>query len=116
MNDIKVIAPNDMDKLEKQIAALNYQLGQDTNDKDRITHAKAMNELIECRKSLKGYDKLTDYQRQFLNVIYKKHQSCLGAAEKDGYTPVSVKALDPGTLKVVFKNGEWLHYTNSEWY
>jgi hypothetical protein len=66
---------------------------------------------------IKGYNKLTDYQKSIFNGTYKRHQSCLGASEKVEYTPVSVKAIDPGTLKVVFKNKSWLHYASSlDWY
>ena len=65
---------------------------------------------------IKGYKKLTDNQKKIFDETYKKHQSCLGDKLKEQYTPVSVKEL--GTkLKVIFKNGEWLHYTsNHEWY
>ena len=66
---------------------------------------------------IKGYDKLTDYQKQFFNITLKRHQACLGDDLKKEYTPISVKALAPGSIKVVFKNKNWLHYTNNyEWY
>lgn len=66
--------------------------------------------------SVKGYKKLTEEQRLFFERMFKKHQAGLGTEAKKDFTPVSVK-WKKTYLKVVFKNGEWLHYTQSgTWY
>lgn len=66
---------------------------------------------------LRGYKGLTDYQRQFFNITLKRHQACLGDDLKKEYTPTGVKSLGPRKVKVTFKNGSWLNYTdNGEWY
>lgn len=68
-------------------------------------------------KEIKGFTKLTNHQKNFFNSTLKKHQSILGDSLKERYTPVMVKALTPNSVKVTFKNGDWLHYTsNHEWF
>lgn len=65
---------------------------------------------------VKGFKRLTAEQQQLFIRIYKVHNSGQGLDYKDGYTPLSVK-WDKNHLKVVFKNGIWLHYSQNEtWY
>lgn len=67
-------------------------------------------------KGAKGFNKLTKEQQELLIKTNARHKAGVGTDYKDGWTPVSVKAIGEN-LKVVFKNGEWLHYTPSgEWY
>lgn len=67
-------------------------------------------------RSVKGYKKLTEEQQVLFERVFHKHQSGLGTEAKKEFTPVSVK-WEKTYLKVVFKNGEWLHYTRSgAWY
>ena len=66
--------------------------------------------------NIKGYDKLTAQQQRLLVNTNKRHKAGVGTDYKDGWTPVKVTPLGEN-LKVVFKNGEWLHYTpNGSWY
>lgn len=48
---LKVEIPNDKNKIIKQIKALEYQLTQDINEKDRKIHQQALEDL---RKALPG--------------------------------------------------------------
>lgn len=67
-------------------------------------------------KNVKGFNKLTPKQQELLIKANKRHKAGVGTDYKDGWTPVSVKPLGRN-LKVVFKNGEWLHYTpEGSWY
>lgn len=68
---------------------------------------------------VKGFNRLTPEQQQLFIGIYKVHNSGQGLDYKDGYVPMSVKWIKgrPSYLKVVFKNGIWLHYSqNGTWY
>lgn len=66
---------------------------------------------------IKGYEKLTEYQKKIFDFTFNRHQSSLGSDAKEEYTPKSVKALSQTVLKVTFKNGQWLHYNaNLDWY
>lgn len=72
---------------------------------------------------VKGFDKLTQGQQELFIGIYKRHNSCQGNDYKKDWTPVSVKWVRDkenskySYLKVIFKNGDWLHYTQrGEWY
>lgn len=47
MDKPKINIPKDINKVKKQIQALEYQLKNDTNDKDRIIHQEALKELKE---------------------------------------------------------------------
>lgn len=65
---------------------------------------------------VKGFNKLTPGQQKLFIETYKLHNSIQGSEYKEDYVPVSVK-WENGYLKVVFKNGIWLHYTQKgEWY
>lgn len=67
-------------------------------------------------KNVRGFNKLTPEQQELLIRINERHKAGVGTAYKEGWTPVSVKSLGRN-LKVVFKNGEWLHYTpEGTWY
>ena len=62
-------------------------------------------------KKVKGFKKLTEQQQQFLERTNARHKAGVGTDYKDGWTPTSVKPIGAGkTLKVTFKNGDWLHY------
>lgn len=50
MDKPEIIVPEDRNKLEQQIKALEYLLTQDTNAKDKEIHQEALHEL---RKKLK---------------------------------------------------------------
>lgn len=45
MTQIKVVTPEDKDEILKQIEALEWQIKEDTNDKDRQIHKVALKEL-----------------------------------------------------------------------
>ncbi|MGF7185539.1 hypothetical protein GGQ84_001630 [Desulfitispora alkaliphila] len=47
---LKVIVPEDKTKLDRQIAALEYQLQHDTREKDRQIHRAALKELKAARE------------------------------------------------------------------
>lgn len=67
-------------------------------------------------KKVKGFNKLTPEQQKGFIWINEKHKAAVGADYKDEWTPISVKPLGRN-LKVMFKNGEWLHYTpEGTWY
>ena len=51
MNIPKVEIPKDKDKLLKQIQALEWQIEQDTNPKDKVIHQEALKDL---KKALRG--------------------------------------------------------------
>lgn len=68
---------------------------------------------------VKGFNKLTPEQQELFINTYKRHNSCHGYEYKEDYIPVSVKWIQSNLsyLKVVFRNGIWLHYTQrGEWY
>lgn len=44
---IKVVIPDSKDKIIKQIAALEWQIQQDTNSKDKTIHSQALKDLQE---------------------------------------------------------------------
>lgn len=46
---LKVEIPRDIVKLKQQIAALEYQIKHDTNEKDREIHKQALEELKKRR-------------------------------------------------------------------
>lgn len=47
---LKVNIPKDSKQIEKQIAALKWQVQHDTNDKDKQIHIKAIEELERAIK------------------------------------------------------------------
>jgi len=44
---IKFIPPTDFNKISRQIQALEWQIKQDKNDKDKLIHQQALNVLKE---------------------------------------------------------------------
>lgn len=67
--------------------------------------------------SIKGYNKLTEQQKQIFDKTYKKHQEQFESKNKEKYQAISIKPLSETVLKVTCKNGEWYHYTSSHtWY
>ncbi len=49
---LKIELPKDIQKVEKQIKALKYQIPRDTSLKDKHIHEIALEKLIEHRKKL----------------------------------------------------------------
>lgn len=47
---IKFIPPTDFEKISRQIQALEWQIKQDKNDKDKLIHQQALNTLKERLK------------------------------------------------------------------
>lgn len=67
-------------------------------------------------KEIKGFERLTPEQQQLLISVNARHKAGVGNDCKDGWTPVKVKPIS-GFLKVNFKNGDWLYYTQSgDWF
>ena len=72
---------------------------------------------------VKGFNKLTPEQQELFTSTYEGHNSIHGTDYKEDWIPVSVKWIEDkkdnrnSHLKVVFRNGIWLHYTQSgKWY
>lgn len=72
---------------------------------------------------MKGYESLTTSQQKLFSETYKLHNSMVGTDYKKEWKPVIVGWVKDqedeknSYLKVVFSNGEWLHYTQKkEWY
>ncbi|WP_198028605.1 hypothetical protein [Clostridium sulfidigenes] len=49
---LRIELPKDMQKVEKQIKALKYQISRDISPKDKNIHEAALEELIEHREKL----------------------------------------------------------------
>lgn len=49
---LRVELPKDIQKVEKQIKALKYQISRDISSKDKNIHEAALKELMEHRKKL----------------------------------------------------------------
>lgn len=49
---LRVELSKDMQKVEKQIKALRYQISRDISSKDKNIHEAALRELIEHREKL----------------------------------------------------------------
>ena len=60
--------------------------------------------------SIKGYNKLTERQKQIFNVTYRKHQEQFEGKSKEKYQVISVRPLSDTVLRVDCVNGEWYHY------
>lgn len=74
-----------------------------------------IDEVVKQMKRVTGFNKLTEQQQQLLIRTNARHRAGVGTSYKDGWTPTNVSPLGRN-LKVVFKNGEWLHYyTNGTW-
>lgn len=73
-------------------------------------------------KKVKGFNELTLEQQKLFIETYKFHNSIVGTDYKEGWVPVKVKWIEKSPsrysyLRVEFKNGDWLHYTQKkEWY
>lgn len=70
-----------------------------------------------------GYKDLTQAQRELFKDTYRLHNSIAGTEYKEGWRPVRVNWVEDkedarySYLKVTFKNGGWLHYTQKmTWY
>ncbi len=55
LGKLNVVIHDDLSKLKKQIKALEWQIEQDTNDKDKSIHQEALNNLKDKLKE-KGLD------------------------------------------------------------
>lgn len=72
--------------------------------------------------AVKGFDKLTKEQQALFIDTYKRHNSIVGNEYKEEWQPVKVAWVEEkpskySYLRVEFKNGNWLHYTQKrEWY
>lgn len=65
---------------------------------------------------VKGYSKLSEGAKVLFRNIYKFHNTVVGTEYKKEWEPVEVEECE-GYLRVVFRNGEWLHYLpNGTWY
>ena len=74
-----------------------------------------MNYLEIDFNKVEGYSKLSDPAKELLQKTYKVHNSGQGTDYKEDWRPVRVLEHSK-YLKVVFKNGEWLHYyPNGTW-
>lgn len=72
-----------------------------------------MNNYIEIDFSkVTGYNNLTQFRKIMFSDIYKKHNSSLGTQEKEKWIPIKVEnCYHSGfCFRVIFANGEWLHY------
>lgn len=49
---LRVELPKDIQKVEKQIKALRYQISRDISSKDKNIHEAALKELLEYREKL----------------------------------------------------------------
>jgi len=47
----KIIMPDEINKLDKQITALEYLIKRDTKEKDRLIHIKALEDI---KRALEG--------------------------------------------------------------
>lgn len=72
--------------------------------------------------NVKGFNELTKEQQKLFISTYKRHNSLVGTDYKAGWQPIKVawvkeKPSKYSYLKVDFKNGQWLHYTQKcDWY
>lgn len=68
-------------------------------------------------KKLKGYEKLSQRQKELFKRVYENHMACIESETlKEKYTPVKVAPEEYG-VKVEFKAATWLHYNwKGEWY
>lgn len=67
-------------------------------------------------EKVKGFKKLTKSHQDIFIATYARHQKGIGHEYKDDYTPIEVQPLG-NNVKVIFKNGIWLHYTpKHDWY
>lgn len=70
---------------------------------------------LQAIQNIKGFNKLSKEQQEQLIRMNERHKAGVGNDYKEGWTPISVKGAG-STLKVTFKNGEWLHYyANGTW-
>lgn len=69
----------------------------------------------------KGYNQLTDRQRDLFDQVYSRHYASMGTEKRQNYTRGDIKEIKwdsrENCLRVYFLNGEWFHYdTKGEWY
>ena len=72
---------------------------------------------------VEGYKDLTQAQQELFKDTYRLHNSIAGTEYKEGWRPLKVNWVEDeedtkySYLKVIFKNGKWLHYTQTkDWY
>lgn len=73
--------------------------------------------------NVEGFCKLSPMQQKLFIETYKIHNSIVGTDYKEGWRPIKVRWVENkennkySYLRVDFKNGDWLHYTqNKDWY
>lgn len=67
-------------------------------------------------EEVRGFNNLTKEQQDTFRNTYKLHNSVQGNDYKEEWIPISVESIE-NHLKVVFRNGIWLHYTQrGDWY
>lgn len=69
--------------------------------------------------SVRGYEALTNIQRQILENTYKCHMAAMGSEARQQYTVNKIRKVLPGrrSVNIYFDNGDWWHYTGSgTWY
>jgi len=69
-------------------------------------------------KNVKGYNGLSNEQKDFFDATYKKHLASMSCEERMNYTERHVKKVVPviGVLKVSYDNGEsFLYLPSSKW-
>lgn len=65
-------------------------------------------------KGIKGFGRLTEWQKDLFASVYKKHMEVVEDKEKWQVKSVSWQET---FLRVNFQNGEWLHYSlGGYWY
>ena len=65
---------------------------------------------------VKGYSRLSEEAKELFEYTYKRHNSIQGTDYKTDWLPIEVKECKDH-LRVIFKNGQWLHYTsNKDWF
>ncbi len=83
-----------------------------------------MGEYIDIDFSeVEGYKNLTQAQQELFKDTYRRHNSIVGTDYKEGWRPLKVNWVEDAEdtrysyLKVIFNNGNWLHYTQKkDWY
>lgn len=98
----------------------NFEKTKVQRFKDHL--AKEQAELRKIRFSkVKGYATLTDSQKELLDRVYVKHQSCMETEEKEKHQIKNITEVKwdetENCLKVYYDSGNWWHYDiKGEWY
>lgn len=67
--------------------------------------------------NVRGYEALTDFQREILESTYKCHMAAMGSEARQQYTVNKIRKLLPGrrssVVNIYFDNGDWWQYDES---